>query len=183
VRNLGALASRRSGNKKRSGYSEDSKGPEVSWLPQHSPKEATMSWYAAHIIMFVELREGSQKRFPVWENVVLIKAKNEDEAFEKAEHHGRAEEGDDGGSFRWGKIPARWVFAGVRKLTECDVRGDEMEDGAEETYNEFELESRQDVMRLAEGKRVQAFVNDRYREAARKTTKERESKQAKRKRA
>ena len=40
-----------------------------------------MTWYAAHIILAVRLKEQKQKRFPVWENVILIEAKTEAEAF------------------------------------------------------------------------------------------------------
>ncbi|MEX2140627.1 MAG: DUF4288 domain-containing protein [Pirellulales bacterium] len=143
-----------------------------------------MTWYAAHIVMFVELKEPRQERFPVWENVVAFRANSEDEAFEKAERYGRAEEGDDGGSFRWGKSPARWVFAGVRKLTECESLGDRLEDGTELTYTEFELQSREDVKRLASGKPVQARFNERYRAARRRSASaEKLPRSAKRKRA
>lgn len=143
-----------------------------------------MSWYSAHIIMFVELKAGAQDRFPVWENVVLIRAETEDEAFEKAERHGRLDEGDDGGSFRWGKQPARWVFAGVRKLTACPMLSDQPDDGTEVTYNELELSSREDVTRLAVGDRVLATYNDRYRPPERKARKtEGQAKGRRRKRA
>jgi hypothetical protein len=182
---FGRLVGRCSGGWRHRPRAEDTQGTEISGLSQHSPKEATeMNWYSAHIVMSVELKDGSQKRFPVWENVVLFRAKTEDQAFDKAERYGRSEEGDDGGSFRWSGSPARWVFAGVRKLTLCDLVGDRAEDGTELTYTEYELESRKDVKLLAAGKRVQAIVNDRYRSPETKTNKiERESKAAKRKRA
>jgi hypothetical protein len=122
-----------------------------------------MNWYSAHIIMFIELKHAAQERYPVWENIILVEAKTEDEAFEKAERYGRSEEGDDGGSFHWGKEPARWVFAGVRKLTECQNVADRPEDGTEVSYNELELDSRDAVRKLAAGKPVRAYYNDRYR--------------------
>jgi hypothetical protein len=128
-----------------------------------------MTWYSAHIVMFVELKDQDQKRFPVWENVVLIHAQTEEVAFEKAERFGRAEEGDDEGSFRWAKSPARWVFAGVRKLTECQMVTDRPEDGTELTYTEFELDSREDVKRVASGKPAQARFNECYRPAEAKS--------------
>ncbi|MEX2139033.1 MAG: DUF4288 domain-containing protein [Pirellulales bacterium] len=143
-----------------------------------------MSSYAAHIIMFVELKDESQERFPVWENLVLIEANSEDAAFEKAERYGRAEEGDDGGSFHWGKSPARWVFAGVRKLTQWQTVSNRPEDGTELTYTELELESREDVKGLASGKPVQAYFKERYRPAEPKASKvEGEARPKKRKRA
>lgn len=143
-----------------------------------------MTWYSAHIVMFVELKDKGQERYPVWENVVLVQAQTEDEAFEKAEQYGRAEQGDDGGAFRWGKSPARWVFAGVRKLTECQTITNRPENGTELTYNEFTVGSLEDVKRLASGKPVQASFNDRYRPAEAKSSEvEREARPTKRKRA
>ena len=123
-----------------------------------------MKWYSAHVIMFVELKNAVQKRYPVWENIFLIKADSEDEAFAKAEEHGRSEEGDCGGSFLWGGEPARWVFAGVRKLTECLPADERPDDGTEVTYHELELTSREAVKDLAAGKPVRALLNDRFRD-------------------
>jgi hypothetical protein len=122
-----------------------------------------MNWYAAHIVMFVEFKDAPQRHFPVWENIVLIPAESEDAAFEKAEKHGRMAEGDDDGKFRWGEHPAKWVFAGVRKLTESEAPGERPGDGTELSYTEFELESRDAVKKLVDGKPVQARFNDLYR--------------------
>jgi hypothetical protein len=127
-----------------------------------------MTWYSAHIIMYVDLKHVIQKSYPVWENIVLIRAETVDEAFEKAERYGRSEEGDDDGSFCWGKQPARWVFAGVRKLTECQGFSNRPDDGTEVSYNELELDSREAVEKLAAGKPVQTYRSDRYRPAKRK---------------
>lgn len=83
-----------------------------------------------------------------------------------------------------GESAARWVFAGVRKLTECQIVSGMLEDGTELTYTELELASHEDVKRLADGKRVQAHFNDRYRPAERKSSEvEPEAKPRKRKRA
>jgi len=121
-----------------------------------------MSWFAAHVIMAVKLKSGRQSRFPVWENIVLIEAKSEDEAFRKAEDIGRQGEGDDGGTFHWGGKPASWVFAGVRKLTDCALAGTGPEDGTEITYNELELESAAAVELFAAGDPVPLRYNDRF---------------------
>lgn len=51
-------------------------------------------WYAASIIMLVKFKDGNQDKYPVWENVVLIKASSGDEALELAEKRGREEEGE-----------------------------------------------------------------------------------------
>lgn len=122
-----------------------------------------MSCYAAHIIMFVEFKDAVQEHYPVWENIVLIDADSELEAFEKAERLGHSEEGDEDGSFRWGSRPARWVFAGVRKLTECDIDVGSSNDGTELSYTEFELGSRESVRKMVTGESVQVLIQDRYR--------------------
>jgi hypothetical protein len=122
-----------------------------------------MTWFAAHIVMVVHLKGQKQSRFPVWENVILLSAKSEEEAFVKAEHHGRTDEGDDDGSFRWGGKPATWVFAGVRKLTECVSPEYRPDDGTEITFNELEFGSTKEVAAFAAGRAVDVRYNDRYR--------------------
>lgn len=122
-----------------------------------------MSWFAAHIVMSVKLKRKRQRRFPVWENVVLIKADSEDQAFEKAKQRGRLEEGDDDGSFRWGGEPATWVFAGVRKLTACEDPEHRPGDGSEVSYLELELKSEEAVTRFAANQPVPTFYNEKFR--------------------
>ena len=82
-----------------------------------------MTWYAAHIVMLVRFKQGVQRRFPAWENIVLVQAQDENEALSKAESLGQRGAGDDGGSFKWDGKLATWEFAGVRKVTECALLG------------------------------------------------------------
>jgi len=121
-----------------------------------------MRWYAAHIIMVVKLKKAPQDRFPAWENVILVQARSAAEAFAKAERRGWDDEGDDDGTFCWGREPAKWVFAGVRKLTDCLVDGDQPGDGDEITYMELELASLDAVNQLAAGKPVSVRYRDRF---------------------
>ena len=122
-----------------------------------------MTWYAAHIIMVAKLKDHAQDKFPVWENIVLISAKSERQAFTKAEKHGRREEGDDDGTFHWGGRPATWVFAGVRKISECAVLADKPDDLTEISCNELELDSQESVDKLITGRPTRVKYNDRYR--------------------
>jgi hypothetical protein len=122
-----------------------------------------MKWFAAHIVMVVKLTNPKQGRFPIWENIVLVSAESEPEAFAKAEEYGRLEEGDDDGTFRWGGHPARWVFAGVRKLTECAAIGDHPDDGTEITFNELEVDSQEALERFVAGRSALVKCNDRFR--------------------
>ncbi|MBI3408607.1 MAG: DUF4288 domain-containing protein [Planctomycetes bacterium] len=121
-----------------------------------------MSWYAAHIVMMVQLKGKRQSRFPVWENIVLINAASEEKAFAKAEERGRWEEGDDDGTFLWGGQPATWVFAGVRKITMCVDSDKRPGDGTEVTFNEFELISKEAVRRFVNGDPVALKSHDRF---------------------
>jgi hypothetical protein len=119
-----------------------------------------MTWYAAHIVMSVRFKEPPQDRFPVWENIVLIEAETEEEAWEKAERRGREEEGDSGGSMTWGGRPAEWVLAGVRKLCQCVDPTERPGDGTEVSYVELELASASALAGFVEGRPVSVFVND-----------------------
>ena len=58
-------------------------------------------WYTAHLLMYVKRKNHTDGKIPVWENLVLIKADSESEAFAKAERRGKQDEGDDDGTFRW----------------------------------------------------------------------------------
>jgi len=125
-----------------------------------------MNRFAAHLIMVVKLKKQVQKRFSVWENIVLIKADTEDQAFVRAEQRGREEEGDEGGSFRWEGHPATWVFAGVRKLTVCDDAEKRPGDGTEVTFIEMEVNSEEAVQQLVEGEPVSVRFKERFQSAS-----------------
>jgi hypothetical protein len=117
-------------------------------------REGMTTWYTAHLILYVKRKDRPQRRYPIWENIVLIKARTEEEAFAKAEQRGKEDEGDDDGSFRWGGEPARWVFAGVRKLTLCEDPEKRPGDGTEVSYTELEVDSEQAVWKLVRGQAV-----------------------------
>lgn len=37
-------------------------------------------WYAAHVVMFFKFHDGRQDSFPIYENVMLFEAKEDEEA-------------------------------------------------------------------------------------------------------
>ena len=125
-----------------------------------------MSWYAAHVVMVVQRKSNRSKRFPVWENIVLIQADSEDEAFTKAAQHGRSEAGDDGGTFTWEGQPARWIFAGVRKITACADVAKRPSDGTEITYNEFEFDSPELLEKYLAGGAIRLQSTDQFTDSA-----------------
>ncbi len=115
-------------------------------------------WYAAHIIMNVEFADpADQTSYPFWENIVLVEAESEDEAWEKAERIGRDDETDGTDGFRWNKKPARWRYAGVRKLIECrsDDPTDRPVDGAEVSYSQMSVPDKESLSKLVQGKPVE----------------------------
>jgi hypothetical protein len=121
-----------------------------------------MSWFAAHLVMYVKLKHHHQEGYPLWENIILIKAASEAEAFAKAEQRGHDEEGDDEGSFRWAGKPARWVFAGVRKVALCQDAEKRPNDGTELSYTEMEVASQEALDKLLAGEAVSVQLMDRF---------------------
>ncbi len=113
-----------------------------------------MSWYAAHIVMYIRFQEPPQRDFRVWENIVLIEAPSRDAALEKAIRRGREDEGDSSGSLTWGGRPAEWVLGGVRKICECVDPDKTPGDGTEVSYLEFDLESLEQLERYVNSKSV-----------------------------
>lgn len=114
-----------------------------------------MTWYIAHIIMFVRFKDGNQGKYPVWENLILIEASSGEEAWEKAELRAKEDEGDSQGSFTWDGRPATWVFAGIRKLITCGHRGERPTSGTEVSYSEFEVATEEVLQKLVRGETVE----------------------------
>ena len=119
-----------------------------------------MTWYTAHLLLYVKFKQKAQRRYPIWENIVLIKAASEGEAFAKAERRGQEQAGDSDGTFRWGDKPAEWIFAGVRKLTLCEDEDSRPGDGTEVSYLEMEVESKAALGRLLNGQPVRVLLRD-----------------------
>ena len=101
--------------------------------PNHSP----VGWYvASYLLRFVELnQEGNfdkEKQFTVWENTILVKANNIDEAYDKVESEALlATEPYKGGVEG---IPVQWLFEGISELLPVY---DEIEDGVEIMFGEY----------------------------------------------
>ena len=119
-----------------------------------------MPWFAAHIVMSVVFKDGVQDSYPLWENIVLLEAGSDDEAEKKAVQKGRDGEGDSDGSFRWNDRPARWAFAGVRKVIACQDPNSQPRDGVELTYSELVVDDAETLAKLVNGDPV----NVRYEE-------------------
>lgn len=113
-----------------------------------------MNWYAAHNVMIVQFKDGIQNKYPFWENIVLIQANSDSEAFAKAEQRAKEDEGDSCGTFTWDGRPARWCFAGVRKLVDCMEATEPPTNGTEVTYLEMEVDNAGALSKLMNGEPV-----------------------------
>lgn len=96
------------------------------------------TWYAAHVLLYIEFLDGIQDSYTVWENIYLIHTDTVAEAFAKADSLGEEEATMDPNSWLTSDgRPARWRFAGVRRLAECIDFENGPEDGKEATYLQY----------------------------------------------
>lgn len=126
-----------------------------------------MAWYCAHAIFYFELKDEPQDSYVMWENVYLVEASTDDEARTKAEEYAKTEEADSSDTLTLNDKPCRYKFAGIRKLITVsyiekapDKPDDVPVSGAEVTYSEFEVDTLEEVLKLARGE----FVEVLYRE-------------------
>ena len=115
-----------------------------------------MRWYAVHTVMRVQFKDAVPGDIPVWENVILVHAESGNNAAIAARSIAKGEEGDSRGSFTWDGRPARWVFAGIRKVITCDAPSN----GVEVTWSQFRLKSEEDLEALVDGKEVVLTYED-----------------------
>ncbi|KFA92508.1 DUF4288 domain-containing protein [Archangium violaceum] len=119
-----------------------------------------MSWYAAHVVLYHEFREGPQEEFSVMENVYLIHAATDEEAFARAEKRGRSDCVEDDESLTVDGRPSRLVFGGVRKLISCATDTETLEDGVEATYSFLVVSGRQQLDSLIKGEPVPVLYEE-----------------------
>jgi hypothetical protein len=97
----------------------------------HDKNVSPVGWYfGSYVLRFAELsdehRNDPERKFLTWENTVLVRASNLDEAYEKVAKIGR--EGSK--PYRGGPegVRMRWHFEGVTQLLPIY---EDLEDGAE----------------------------------------------------
>lgn len=121
-------------------------------------------WYCAHIVMLMAFDEEEQDVFPFWENVVLVEADSEEEAFEKAEALGRIEE-KNSGPIIVDDRPAKFVFSGVRKAVLCGHTGEKPREGQELTFSSFECRDRENFDKFVGGDYAELSIRTEFRES------------------
>ena len=119
-----------------------------------------VGWYiATYQLRFVEARDKRKhdlkRRFLVWENTVLVRAKNLKEAYRKAVKIGKeCTEPYKGGP---DAIDVQWLFEGIIELLPVY---EEIEDGSELMWGE-RTRTLKKIQQLA--KKVTEFHQDKYR--------------------
>jgi hypothetical protein len=90
------------------------------------------------VLLYLASESPTTDKLTVWENVYLISARSRSEALRRAEELGKSEqEADVDSGHTADGIAVRWVYAGVRKLSECISADGEPRDGDEVTYLEY----------------------------------------------
>ncbi|WP_280191953.1 hypothetical protein [Delftia sp. PS-11] len=121
-------------------------------------------WYCAHAIFYFELINENQESYLIHENIYLINSEEgEIENFARKIAIENQDLNEDG-SIELNDKKVRYIFAGIRKIIETETLplGNEISapNGIELSYSIYEVESIEDVKKLASGE----MVNILYRE-------------------
>jgi len=115
--------------------------------------------YIAHLILRVVYNEPRPDDFiPLWENLHLIRAVDDQEAFEEAERLGRESEVHEG--FFCDDHPATLRFVGVRKMK---LVSSPLKHGVELTDMQLEVASEQSLAALMANQQVGLVCYDDFR--------------------
>ena len=111
-----------------------------------------VEWYiATYLIRFVELENESnqnlEERFLSWENTVILKAKNLNEAYDKVIDHAKL----DTKPYKGGPkgVPVQWLFEGVTELLPIY---EELDDGSEVMWAEHAPRKLKNLRKLVRSK-------------------------------
>ena len=121
-------------------------------------------WYCAHAIFYFKLKyKEEQDSYFIHENVYLVQANDADEAMEKSLEYARDyEDSNEDDNLKLNNEPTCCIFAGIRKLITVSIPSrdkDTLLCGYELTYSELEVDTLEEVEKLANGE----FVDVLYR--------------------
>ena len=133
-----------------------------------------MPWFAAHAIIYLKCLDGAQDSYVVWENVYLIEAADRNQADQRARERASQEtQAHDDPALpkcqahtTYGGRPARWEFAGIRKVVDVfhlsseDVPGH----GDELTFNALAFTREADIRAFADAADLSVQYHDRLSE-------------------
>ena len=126
-----------------------------------------MSWYAAHILVYLKYLEETQDLYDIQENIVLVEASDSQAAWTIADELGKKYESDmlTGPE----KKPARWTYGGIRVVIECqDVEPETLNQppdfkpkhATEVTYLPYTVKSVETLNKLIKGEAVDISLED-----------------------
>lgn len=119
------------------------------WSKHISP----VGWYVASVLMRLEWNDEDKsnlnRRCLAWQNQILIRANNPEEAYAKAVEQGKLHEEGECWKVDNEAIKGKWHFEGLTSLLAVY---DELEDGAEITWREYENRSVKKVKSWAKPK-------------------------------
>lgn len=120
-------------------------------------------WYSAHAIFYFKYQ--NQDSVLVHENIYLIQSDSEENALIQAKSIAKdSEDLNEDSHLQLNGKPAQYIFAGVRKIVAVEITPDsekgKIASGLEVTYSELEVDTIEEVNRLANGD----FVEVLYRE-------------------
>lgn len=102
-------------------------------------------WYWAWLVRMTVPKRQARGSAQVWRNLVLVQARNAEEAIAKAEAVGRSADGDADGGLVFDGKPARSVFVGV---SDAGLVDSTLSDGVEVMF-QFERVNQGKAMSLA----------------------------------
>ncbi len=118
----------------------------------HDKNRSPVGWYVgSYLLRFVEINDDNnddlEAKFMSWENTVLVKANNLDEAYDKIESIAReATEPYKGGEEG---IDVQWLFEGVTELLPVY---DEINDGVEIMWGEHNPKKLKNLQKMVRKK-------------------------------
>lgn len=102
-----------------------------------------MPWFAAHNLMVLRPQTPVDEPLLCWENIILLEAEYDADILEMAAKRATDVDVSDGYSMTpYYPVPARWEFAGTRKIVTVrqDSDGDGLANGDELTFNTLYLD-------------------------------------------
>jgi len=115
--------------------------------------------FCAHAIFYYKLLSRENETFLIHENVYLIVEEDFESAYIRAEQVAKEWEDLEGKDQLLNDEPCAYIFAGIRKLRRIIECYDDIDlpinfSGEEITYSELEVDTLEEVERLAAGERV-----------------------------
>lgn len=121
-----------------------------------------MPWFAAHNLMVLRPESPVSEPLLCWENVILLEAEYDSDLWELAARRAiEVDASDEYAITPHYTVPARWEFAGTRKIVTVrqDSDGDGLASGDELTFNTLYLDENA-INSFVSGEECDAIIGD-----------------------